>query len=315
MRSRLRFGALLGLVLFVHAAVLGWFLYRDSTRPPQMAQAEAVPVEIVQEPPPPPEQPKQPEQPKPPPPPLDEKPATSAPRAPSPVTVDTKASAAKTEAPKAEAPLRDGQPPPAKAAAAPPQPAAPDRQEAAAAKPPDDTDAEPLDKAQPEADKTPDARDAKAKPEADAAKADAARQLAGLSNLPDYSFTAAAKMTDFPAGTEDNRYLAVVYAKVMSKNRYRASAAARRGARGTVSVSFVVDFRGDVPYQAVSESSGQSDLDALAMAAVALRRALSAAARLGIAATDRAHELRPLNAAPARPALALSVPPERNQGP
>jgi TonB family protein len=266
--SRSRFVALLAIVLIIHAGVIGYFLYRDATVPVELAQAEETPVEVVVEPPPPPPPPqKQPPEPQQPPKhEMSEKPASSAPRAPSEIPVDTKMTDAKTEAPKAAPPPQDGQPEPAAADAAE-QPAAPEPTEAAALKREDDKrDAEALDKAKPELKSKPDAQEAKVKPKTQAT--DAARQLAGLSDVPTYHFATTSKMADFPAGTEDNRYLSVVYGKIMSKNRYRTSAAARRGAHGIVSVTFVVDFMGRIARQVVTESSGQPDLDALAMATV-----------------------------------------------
>lgn len=252
---RARLAVPLAIVFVIYAGALAWFLHRDSAAVADLvAQAPEVPIEVVQEPPPAPPEPepapqqeaKQEAKQQ-----LDEKPATSAPRAPPEHAVDTQVSEKETEALKAAAPPRDGQPGKGDAVAASPSATAP--ASAADAKLEDDrSDAEALDKAKTETGKP----------------ADAARQLAGLSETPTYRFAAASKLADFPAGTEDNRYLSIVYAKVMSKNRYRASAAARRGLRGVVSVSFVVDFMGRVPYQAVSESSGHPDLDALAMAAV-----------------------------------------------
>jgi TonB family protein len=269
--SRSRFIACLGLVLFIHASVIGYFLYRDATTPAQIAQAEETPIEVVQEPPPPPPPPPPPKQPEPKPQPkqdLSEKPASSAPRAPSETAVDTKMTEAKTEAPKNATPPRDGQPDPAKPdAAATEQPAAPEPKEAAAPKHEDDKrDAEALDKLKPDVPDKPETQDAKVKPRTQAT--DAARQLSGLAETPTYHFAMASKMQDFPAGTEDNRYLAIVYGKIMSKNRFPKSAAARRGAHGFVSVTFVVDFMGRIARQVVTESSGQPDLDAIAMATV-----------------------------------------------
>ncbi len=248
-RRRTRFAVSLGLVLAVHALALAWFLHRDATAPDLVAQATEVPIEVVQEPPPPSPKPSPPPDAKPPS--LDEKPAASAPRAPPKQAVDTAMRDAETEAPKAAAPPSEGQPVQAPAPV-PSVPAVAARAASDGKLEDDKSDAEALDKAK-----------------ADEAKpSEAARALAGTTEVPTYRFAATSKMSDFPPGTEDNRYLSVVYAKVMSKNRYRASAAARRGLRGIVTVSFVVDFMGRVPYQAVSESSGHPDLDALAMAAV-----------------------------------------------
>jgi protein TonB len=68
-------------------------------------------------------------------------------------------------------------------------------------------------------------------------------------------------------GNESNRFMANVYARVMSKKRYPKSAAARR-ATGFAMVSFVIDSSGGLVYQTLARSSGQADLDAEAMAAV-----------------------------------------------
>jgi TonB family protein len=269
--SQSRFVAVLAAVLFIHAAVIGYFLYRDATAPQPPAQAEETPVEVVQEPPPPPP----PQQKQPPPEPekkpnqdMSDKPASSAPRAPSETPVDTRMTDAKTAAAKTAAPAQDGQADPAKAGAtAREQPTAPAPKAAAAPKLDDDKrDAEALDKLKPDREDKPDAEEAKVDPKTQATEA--ARQRSGLSDDPTNRFTAATKMQDFPPGTEDERYNAVVYGKIMSKNRYPTSAAARRGEHGIVAVTFVIDYTGKIARQEVSESSGHADLDAMAMATV-----------------------------------------------
>ncbi|WP_158811642.1 TonB family protein [Beijerinckia sp. L45] len=273
--SRSRFIALVALVLIIHASVIGYFLYRDATAPTPAPAAEETPVEVVQEPPPPPPPPQQQKKQPPPPEPkqqpnqdMSEKPASSAPRAPSETAVDTKMTDAKTEAAKTAAPPRDGQADPAKAAAtAREQPAAPQPKTAAAPKLEDDKrDAEALDKLKPDLEDKPDAEEAKADPKTQATEA--ARQRSGLSDVEVNRFAATSKMQDFPPGTEDNRYFAIVYGKIMSKNRYPTSAAARHGEHGIVSVTFVVNYMGNIERQEVTESSGQPHLDAIAMATV-----------------------------------------------
>ncbi len=250
---RRRFALLLGVALAAHALGLALFLHRDRAAPDLVAPPPEIPIEVVQEPPPPPPPPPPPEPPPKTPPSqtLDEKPATSAPRAPPKQAVDTTMREAETEAPRAAAPPQEGRV--ATKAAAPPSPTATAPASASDAKLEDDhTDAEALDKAKAEEGKT----------------AEAARQLAGTADVPAYHFAAATPMSEFPAGQEDNRYFSVVFAKVMSKNRYRSSPAARRGLRGIVSVSFVVDYMGRVSAETVTKSSGERDLDAIAVTAV-----------------------------------------------
>src|SRR5438270_9634835 len=94
----------LATILFVHAALIAFILYRDSFHRFEIQPEQEIPVEVVAEvPPDPPKPPPQPEQPQPEQKPEEnyDKPAYSAPRAPN-ETADTQTGAQqKTEAPRA----------------------------------------------------------------------------------------------------------------------------------------------------------------------------------------------------------------------
>jgi protein TonB len=272
-RPRSGFLVLLALVVLIHAVGLGFLLYRDATAPLELPPPLETPIEVIQEPPPKPEEPPPPEkkeekkpeskaEEKKPPPPREslEKPAYSAPRA-SKEPAKTKGTAPKTAAPKTSEPPRE--------AAAPETPPTEDRKEAKSRLADDKSEAEALDKASPDPEDKPDAPAVKPKPKRPVAKApEVEGRIVAPADLPDPSLADSAAMQPFPEGTEDNRYLAVVYGMVMSKNHYRGSSAERRHATGSVSVVFVVDPFGHVRHQEVVRSSGEADLDALAMNAV-----------------------------------------------
>ena len=93
------------------------------------------------------------------------------------------------------------------------------------------------------------------------------RQLSGQPTLSGFSFAARTTLAPLTGGTEDNRFMSNVFAKILSKKRYPKSAEARH-ASGTVMVSFIIDGEGALVYQTISHSSGEPDLDAEAIAAV-----------------------------------------------
>jgi TonB family protein len=252
------------IILAIHGALLGYLLYRDRTDPVRLAQQEETPVEIIVEKPPAPQKPPAPE--KPPPQEL-EKPASSAPRAENDEKVDTQETQKETHAPKAPEPPKDGRPEPAKEAAAPSDaPAEPDKVEEAAAKPETkDKDTEALDTAVPLPPKRPEALSAKATPPAKTRAPKAIlQQFAGASELHDFSFAKPTKKSPVSGGSEDSRYLAIVFGMIMQHRR----AIATEGREGSVTVGFNVDGSGNVIGAGIERTSGDPEIDAAATAAI-----------------------------------------------
>ena len=256
-------------VAAIYAGGLLFLLRWDSEGAQRLAKQEETPVEIVVE------------QPKPPPPPPEkkqepqkaakqeiEKPATSAPRAPNEEKVETQAQDKETRAPKAPAPPADGKPDAAKEAASPnDKPAEPEKTEAAAEKKPDtpDKDAEPLDKQVPLPPKKPVMKEAKVKPPAKLRREAEMRRLAGASDLPDYKFARPTKKSPVYGGSEDSRYLAIVYGMIMRKYRRTALGPSNSG---SVTVTFNVDGGGSVVEIGIAQTSGYTDIDAEAVRAI-----------------------------------------------
>ena len=266
------FSVTLAAVFLLHAILLSVLLWRDRSHPPEAAKAEETPIEVVVEPPKPePKQEQKPQQK-----PVqqqkqaEEKPATSAPRAQNDSKDDT-AKDKETKAPKATVP-----PDPA---AAPPQTEQakeepteqkqpvdkPDTTPAEAAKPPEpDKDAEALDKeAPPEPPRKP--ASLRAKP-VERPRPKAATQLAGTSELPDYTFAKPMrKKFKFAGGTEDDRYLSEVFGMITQNHR---TLEAPVGVDWMVAVAFQVDSSGNLVGIQVQHSSGFATVDAAAIAAV-----------------------------------------------
>jgi TonB family protein len=261
-----RFAATVAFVLLLHGALIAAFLLRDRKTPAQVADREPQAVDIVVEPPKPPPKPPTP---KAPPKPELEKPAFSAPRAPSDEKIDTTQLQKETHAPTAPRPPTDGQPQPSKEAASPADEMEKTRANEEASAKPDvlKKDAEALDKAR-------DRPKDKPKKVAKAVRAKARRplaalqQLAGASPLPDYSFARPTKKSPVTGGTEDSRYLAIVYGMIM-QHRSMIDAPADEG--GSVTIAFTVDDEGNVIGMGIEQTSGYPQVDA--EAAAAIRRA------------------------------------------
>ena len=257
-------------ILALHGALLGLFLMRDQDAPKRAAN-EPTPIEVVVEQPkeePKPHTPKRPEPPKPAPKQAIEKPASSAPRAPSDTKVDTASVQKETHAPKAPTPPTDGQPNPEKEASSPStDPAEPNTTQEAAEPDVLQKDAEALDKTKDQPKEKP-KKVAKLTPKAKTRRARTAlQQLAGASTLPDYSFARPTKKSPVYGGTEDSRYLAIVYGMIM---QHRAVVEAP-GEGGSVTIVFHVDDDGNVFGIGVQHTSGYPQIDA--EAAMAIRRA------------------------------------------
>ncbi len=260
------FSVTVALVVAFYAALLGWMLWRDAANPPLGAEArETTPVEIVAEMPksqPVPPLPKQ----------EMEKPASSAPRAFNDVREDTERADKETHAPKTAVPTAEADPKPApddpKEVADDPAKQAPEKTEAPKPDVPD-KDAEALDKLPPEPPKRPE-KLAQAKPKPAPPKPphrpkSVAQQLAGNSELPDYTFAKPMrKHAKVSGGTEDDRYLAVVYG-LITQNRHAISVPY---GEWTVAVSFVVDGSGNLVGVQVSKPSGYAEVDTQAVEAV-----------------------------------------------
>jgi TonB family protein len=267
--SRLGFVALLALFFIAHAGLIATLLYEDKfglRNSAQMSQEE-IPVEVVVL-----EPPKEEPKPTPPPPPRPkeqprqvkedfEKPATSAPRKAA-ETLDTKGIEEKTAAPQAVSKPRDGERAPAGASVPAPASAAPTMKATLDASS-DAPDAEAIGKAGPENPGKPDDKNTRAERKA---LSNTLQQLSATT-LSDFSFGRTTKAAPITGGLEDNRYLANVFAKIMSKKQYPAGMTASATKR-FVTISFVLDDSGRIVYQATSKSSGDPAIDRAAAAAV-----------------------------------------------
>ena len=250
----------------IYAGIIGYMLHRDASQPPvETAKLEEIPVEIVQPPPPPP--PPKPEAQKPPsPPPELEKPASSAPRAPSEEKIETERMDEATRAPKADAPQDGEKAPPPEPAAAPDE--ANDHDDKTAKADDNDVlkkDAEALTKAVPTPPQKPE-KLAKAPPKAKLKREKTAVQrLAGKTDAPDFKLARPTRKAPITGGNEDNRYLANVFAKIMSKYR---PVSLDPDFGGTCTVAFHVDDDGTILAMQIAQSSGDEELDEAAVSAV-----------------------------------------------
>ncbi|MEA2838681.1 MAG: periplasmic protein TonB [Methylobacteriaceae bacterium] len=253
--------AVVAATLFVHAALIAFILYRDGSERFDVQPEQEIPVEVVAEVP-------QPPAPQPEPKPQEDydKPAYSAPRAPSAVATDQTGVQDKTEAPQVQSKAQDGAPAPANKADPAPQPVTSALRGTAEERIANDK-AEPFEAASPLPDKSLGQALPTAKSQ-NTAETDVLRQLSfAQPAFSNFSFAASTKLAPLTGGTEDNRFMANVFAKILSKKRYPQSAASRR-ASGTVMVSFIIDGEGGLVYQTISHSSGEPDIDAEAIAAV-----------------------------------------------
>jgi TonB family protein len=267
--SRLGFSALVTFFLFAHAGLIATLLYEDKFGLGDSAQMsqEEIPVEVVVLEPPR----EEPKQPPPPPPRLKEpsrqvkedfeKPATSAPRKAA-ETLDTKGIEEKTAAPQATPKPRDGERAPASAPLTAPASAAPTMKATLDASS-DAPDAEAIGKTGPENDGKPDDKDTKGERKA----LTKTLQQLSTTSLADFSFGRTTKAAPITGGLEDNRYLANVFAMIMSKKQYPRGLTPSPTKR-FVTISFVLDDSGRIVYQATSKSSGDPAIDRAAAAAV-----------------------------------------------
>jgi periplasmic protein TonB len=277
--AKRRFGPVLVAVLLFHATLIAILILGDHPDTDANLRETEIPVELVPEmpPPPPPPQEKKAEPQKKPPPEKqkyerEEKPAFDAPRTPNNETVKRQTTDAETRAPTQAkpAPANETKPTPDQ-----PQPAqnaapAPAEQTQAPDKPDTTPDAEPLNKAAPVKAAEAKQRMKPAKQRADLPddqRAAVARQLASLMPSPDYSIAAESKMAPVTGGTEDMRYLSVLYGLIMRQQHFPSSPHPRHTG-ATVTVAFWIDDSGALVHQALYRTSGYPELDAEAMADV-----------------------------------------------
>ena len=254
-------------IVALYAAVLAYLLVRDEAEPLSPPPPEPAAVDVVVEPPkptPPPQAPEQRAETKPP---ELEKPASSAPREANDETVETHQTQKDTHAPKAPTPPVEGRPEPQDQASTPSEAQAkPDDAKPDDAAKPDasDKDAEALDTAVPLPPKRP--TPPKPKPPAKVQVAKSALQrLTGNSELRDFSFARPTKKSPVAGGSEDSRYLSIVFGMIMSHRRSFAFPAA---VDGDVTVAFNVDEGGDLTSIDIVQTSGSRQVDAEAVATI-----------------------------------------------
>lgn len=280
--AKRRFGPLLVAVLLFHATLIAILILADRPDNNVNLRETEIPIELVPAippppPPPPPPQEKKPEPQKKPPPEKqqyvrEEKPAFDAPRTPNNETVKRETTDNQTRAPLQAKPTLANETKPTPDQPKPAQNAAPAAAEQTQApdKPDTTPDAEPLNKAAPVKAAEVKQRMKPAKQRADLPddeRAAVARQLASLMPSPDYSVAAESKMAPVTGGTEDMRYLSVLYGLIMRQQHFPSSPRPRHTG-ATVTVAFWIDETGALVHQALYRTSGYPELDAEAMADV-----------------------------------------------
>jgi protein TonB len=277
-RARRRFPQLLFAVLLLHLTVL-LFLFLNDQPDKDIAQPEKeIPVQIIVQPPPPPPPPppkpeqKKPEPPKPKPPQYEreEKPAFDAPRAPNQETIKREAPDDQTRAPvmAKPAPANDTKPTPE--VPKPAQNAAPEaaQQTTSPEEQKDDKDAEALSKAAPIKDKKTAVRMRQTKrraPLPDNEAGAVARELASLMPSPNYTFAAKTEVSPVSGGTEDMRYLSVLFGLIM-RQRHFPTQVVHDDVQ--VVVAFWIDDTGRLVQTELYRTSGYPEFDREAVAAV-----------------------------------------------
>jgi TonB family protein len=255
-RERLRFLVIVALCLGVHATLLAIL----DPRPEVTQVEEAIPVEVIIEPPPeeaapPPEEAAQPapeEKQKPPveqAQPIDEKPATDFARSADQDEQDGKSSELDTE---------KKEPPQAKE----PEPA-PAEEKAAAAEPPPTPEPTPEPAPEPTPEPTPEpAPEPVPEPPP---RPNPAQRFAGFAPLPNFEFKAPpARRSEFARGNADPGYLSTLYGLIMRK--MPALPGQRLPARGRV--TFGILANGRIIQETIAIPSGAPFLDAAALSAV-----------------------------------------------
>ncbi|MGO9005774.1 MAG: energy transducer TonB [Beijerinckiaceae bacterium] len=279
--ARQRFTSVLVAAIALHAILLFILFLRDRADANVEVNQTEIPVELVTEippppppPPPPPEEKKrekvekpQPEKPK-----IEwsEKAAHDAPRTANQETEKRLTTDQLTQGPTQAKPALGSE---VKPETAPAQTAAPDPAEKTVSRdmPEDKPDAVPLDKAAPEKALAP---QQKTKPTKERSKipndqtdAAVARQLAALAPAPKFAFATASKITPVGGGTEDMRYLTVIWGMII-REKHDPPSLRTRHLHGIVTISFYLDDTGRMVQEAVYRTSGYPDMDAEALAAI-----------------------------------------------
>jgi periplasmic protein TonB len=274
--AKRRFGPVLIAVLLLHATLIAIFILSDEQNKDANLLDKEIPIEIIVQPPPPPPQKKAEPQPKPQPEKpkyqYEEKPAFDAPRTPNNETLKRESTDNQTRAPTQAKPVAANETKPTPDQPKPAQNAAPEAADRTVApdKPEDTPDAEPLDKAAPLKDVQSKQRVQQAKEKSvlpDNERAAVARQLASLMPSPDYTIAAESKVAPVTGGTEDMRYLSVLYGLIMRQQRFPSTPHPRHNAAQAV-VAFWIDETGALIHEALYRTSGYPELDAEAMADV-----------------------------------------------
>lgn len=273
------------LSLLAHAGVLAILLYEQSRVVDEPPREEEIPVEVIAEPPPQPPQelppPPEPEPPQPQPKEKlpqqkvvdDEKPAFDAPRAANQETVER-------EAPDQETKTERAAPPNDQLASKPSPEKTPDpQQQAATASAPqaalqrsddDKPDAEIVEKAEPQQETKPEEKqgqvEVKTSPEPKPLKS-IADQIASLAPLPEYKIAGSSKPAPVSGGTARTTYLSILFGMIMRHMHVPPNVRGKTAPQQGV-VAFYVDEMGNLTHQVVYNSSGFSELDAAALAAV-----------------------------------------------
>lgn len=276
--AKRRFGPLLVAVLLFHATLIALFILSDEPNKDANLLDKEIPVEVIVQPPPPPPPPQKKAEPQPKPQPEkpkyvhEEKPAFDAPRTPNNETLKRESTDNQTRAPMQAKPVAANETKPTPDQPKPAQNAAPQAADKTAApdKPDNTPDAEPLDQAAPIKDNKSERKMKQAKEKAtlpDDERSAVARQLASLEPSPDYSIAAESKVAPVTGGTEDMRYLSVLYGLIMRQQHFPSGPRPRHNEAQAV-VAFWVDETGELVHEALYRTSGYPELDTEALAAV-----------------------------------------------
>jgi TonB family protein len=280
-KARRRFPQILLGVLLLHLTILLLLFLMDQPDNDSAPPVKEIPVEIIVQPPPPPPPPPKPEQKKPEPKPKqqppkpkyehEEKPAFDAPRAANQETIKREALDDKTRAPVQAKPAPANETKPTPEAPKPAQNAAPapSEQTTSPEKPtPDNKDAEALDKAAPVQAKKSAQRIRQTKRRAalpDDERGAVARELASLEPSPNFTFAAKTEVSPVSGGTEDMRYLSVLFGLIM-KQRHMPPRVLHDDVE--VVVAFWVDDSGALVQTELYRTSGYPEYDHEAVSAV-----------------------------------------------
>ncbi len=266
-----RFAPLLVACLLLHLAVLAFLILVDRPDKETAPAEKEIPVEIIVQPPPPPPPPPPPEQkkPQPPKPPKpqqyekEEKPAFDAPRVANQELIKRQALDDLTRAPLVAkpAPANDTKPTPPAPKPAQTAAPAPADQTTAPEEPKDDKNAEALNKVAPIKARKSALRMRETKHRAampDDERGAVARELASLMPSPTYTFAAKTEVSPVSGGTEDMRYLSVLWGMIMPKRHMPARIL---HIDAEVKIGFFVDDSGALESVEIYRTSGYPDYD------------------------------------------------------